>query len=86
MTWNFTVEGYVEDILMSYDMKGTADAEQGFHFGTAKLLHLAKQVRPDILTAIAFLTPEPELHKSILVSLSYSRSNGAKKFGMVPYT
>ena len=24
MTWDFTVEGYVEEILMPYDLKGTS--------------------------------------------------------------
>jgi hypothetical protein len=32
------------------------DHKYKFHTGVAKLLYLAKRVRPDILTAVAFLT------------------------------
>lgn len=47
------------DHLFRVDEKSVGLAEEGkefFHSATAKLLYLGKRVRPDILTAISFLT------------------------------
>lgn len=71
-----TMEGYINDVLKSYEVEGTAttpaqiflfevreDAElldsemkAEFHSRVAKLLYLAKRVRPDILQTIIFLS------------------------------
>jgi hypothetical protein len=113
MTWDFTaahkvkvtMEGYVDDILKSYGVTGTAATPAStklfelresellskelaivFHSRTAKLLYLAKRVRPDILTAIAFLTtrtraPTKDDYGKLERVLRYL--NGTKEFGMV---
>jgi len=113
MTWDFTVarkvkvtmEGYVEDVLKLYDVKGSAATPAStklfelresellskelaivFHSRTAKLLYLAKRVRPDILTAIAFLTtrtraPTKDDYGKLDRVLRYL--NATKEFGMV---
>ena len=57
-----------------------------FHSRTAKLLYLAKRVRPDILTAIAFLTtrtraPTQDDYCKLERVLRYL--NGTKEFGMM---
>jgi hypothetical protein len=71
-----TMEGYINDILESYDVReyavtpAQADlfdidsaserlsgaSSDEFHSRVARLLYLAKRVRPDILTAVIFLT------------------------------
>jgi hypothetical protein len=113
MTWDFTVarkvkvtmEGYVDDILKSYDVKGTAatpassnlfelreseelneESSTVFHSRTMKLLYLAKRVRPDILTAVAFLTTRTRVPTSDDLGklgrvLRYL--NATKEFGMI---
>ena len=113
MTWDFsvackvkvTMEGYVDDILKSYEVKGTAatpassnlfelreseklNAETStvFHSRTMKLLYLAKRVRPDILTAVAFLTTRTRAPTSDDLGklgrvLRYL--NATKEFGMI---
>ena len=51
-----------------------------FHSITAQLLYLCKRVRPDILTAVAFLTkratkPQPEDYNKLLRVIQYIRAN-----------
>ena len=70
-----TMEGYINDILRLYEVRGTAatpalnnlfdiipdavvlgvEEQEAFHSCVAKLLYLAKRVRPYILTAVSFL-------------------------------
>ena len=69
-----TMEGYIQDILKTYDVKGKANTpaltnlfevsesplldeerKTKFHSIVAKLLYLAKRVRPDILTTVSYL-------------------------------
>jgi hypothetical protein len=63
----------------------SADA-QVFHSRVAKLLYLAKRVRPDILTAIAFLstrTKEPVDDDMAKLDRVLRYLNGTKDFGIV---
>ena len=58
------MEGYVTDLLRHYlfaiaedSPQLSSDDKMDFHSATAKLLYLAKCVRPEILTACSFLAP-----------------------------
>ena len=113
MTWDFsvprkvkvTMEGFIEDTLKSYDVKGAAatpatinlfdlrkskllckELAIAFHSKTAKLLYLGKRVRPDILTAIAFLTTRtraPTLDDQGKLDRVLRYLNSTKELGMV---
>jgi hypothetical protein len=99
-----TMEGYVDELLKSYDVQGVAatpalehlfkvrdspelshKGREEFHSKLAKIMYLAKRVRPDLLTGSIFLTTRvncaTEDDEAKLDRL-YRYLNGTKELGI----
>jgi hypothetical protein len=113
MTFNYevkaevkiTAEHYTEEVMLSHEVKGTANTpalntlfetrkvellgfekKKEFHSAVAKLLYLAKRTRPDILTAVSFLTTrvtQPDIDDWSKLERVFKYINGTKDLGII---